>query len=95
MTINSQDIKKVAHLAKLAVDEAQTNALTDTLTNILCMVNELDSAPVQNVAPMAHPYDAPQPMRDDVVTETNQRAALQSIAPQVQLGLYIVPPVIE
>jgi len=58
-------------------------------------VEQMDSADVVDVTPMAHPLDAVQRLREDEVREVNQREKFQSIAPQVEAGLYLVPRVIE
>ena len=95
MSFSEKDIKKVADLAKIAITEAQTNHLSKDLTNILKLVEKMNSVDVENVQPLAHPFDATQPLRQDAVSETNQRDLFQSIAPNVQSGLYIVPNVLE
>ena len=95
MSLTKDDVSKIAHLARLNVADDELNKLTGDLDNILKLVAEMDSADTSNVAPLAHAYDAVQPLRDDVVTETNQRDHFQSIAPSTHMGLYIVPKVIE
>jgi len=65
------------------------------LSNILDLVEQMDSVDTDNVEPMAHPMEMVQRLREDVVTETNQREHFQQIAPQIENGLYLVPQVIE
>ncbi|KEF31575.1 MAG: Asp-tRNA(Asn)/Glu-tRNA(Gln) amidotransferase subunit GatC [Gammaproteobacteria bacterium] len=95
MTISREDIEKVAVLARIRVDEEQVSALEKDLGNILDLVDQLSAADTDSVEPMAHPLDAVQRLRADEVTETDQRAAFQAIAPATENGLYLVPRVIE
>lgn len=95
MAISREDIEKVAYLARLQLDEAQTGALEKDLTNILNLVDQLQAADTDAVQPMAHPLDAVQRLRPDAVTESDQRAAFQAVAPATENGLYLVPRVIE
>lgn len=95
MNLTADDIKKIAHLARLAVSDADILSLNKDLSNILKLVAEMNQADTQHVEPMAHPYDAKQPLRDDVVTEQDQHLLFQKIAPEIDNDLYIVPQVIE
>lgn len=95
MSLTIEDVQKVATLARLNVAQEQLPNITQDLDNILQLVAKMDSATTQGVEPMAHPMAAEQPLRDDVVTETNQRELMQAQAPAVKSGLYIVPPVID
>ena len=95
MTISRKDIEKVAVLARIQVDEEQVSALEKDLGNILELVDQLSAADTDSVEPLAHPLDAVQKLRADEVTETDQRAAFQAIAPATENGLYLVPRVIE
>jgi aspartyl-tRNA(Asn)/glutamyl-tRNA(Gln) amidotransferase subunit C len=95
VSISREDIEKVAVLARIKVDDKQVAALESDLGNILDLVDQLGAADTSDVAPMAHPLDAVQRLRADEVTETDQRAAFQAIAPATEDGLYLVPKVIE
>ncbi len=95
MALDRSDVEKIAHLARLAVSEEEIQAYTRSLSDILKFVEQMDSADVADVIPMAHPLDAIQRLREDDVHEVNQREKFQSIAPQVEAGLYLVPRVIE
>ena len=95
MTISRKDIEKVAVLARIQVDDEQVSALEKDLGNILDLVDQLSAADTESVEPLAHPLDAVQRLRPDEVTETDQRAAFQAIAPATENGLYLVPRVIE
>lgn len=95
MSLLPQDIKKIAHLARLAVSDDEMNTFSQDLSRILDLVEEMRKADTQNVPPLTHPLDQAQPMRDDTVTETDQHALFQRMAPQTMAGLYIVPQVID
>lgn len=93
--MDKKTVVQIAHLARLDINENDIPEYVTNLTNILALVDQMNSADTENVAPMAHPTDAVQRLREDIVTETNQREHFQAIAPQVEDGLYLVPQVIE
>lgn len=95
MDLNKSDVEKIAHLARLEINEADIPLYANNLTNILSFVEQMSAVDTTGVEPMAHPLAASQRLRPDTVTETNQRELFQSIAPQVEAGLYLVPKVIE
>jgi aspartyl-tRNA(Asn)/glutamyl-tRNA(Gln) amidotransferase subunit C len=95
MSLDRSDVEKIAHLARMALDESQIAAYAKDLSNILGLVEELESANTDGVEPMAHPLHMAQRLRADVVTETDHREENQSIAPSVEAGLFLVPRVIE
>ncbi|WP_438952174.1 Asp-tRNA(Asn)/Glu-tRNA(Gln) amidotransferase subunit GatC [Porticoccus sp.] len=95
MTIERADIEKLAELARIELNEATITETTRSIADVLALVDQLQAADTEGVTPMAHPTDAVQRLRPDVVTETNQREAFQAIAPAVEGGLYLVPKVID
>ncbi|MCW7554116.1 Asp-tRNA(Asn)/Glu-tRNA(Gln) amidotransferase subunit GatC [Endozoicomonas gorgoniicola] len=95
MAIDASEIQKVAHLARLSIDDSQVEATAGTISKILDLVDQMQSVNTDNVEPMAHPLDATQRLREDVVTEPDNREKLQSCAPSVEDGLFLVPRVIE
>ena len=95
MSLTADDVKKISHLARLAIDEADIEPYANNLSNILGLVEQMDAADVADIEPMANPQDAMQRLRDDVVTEVNQREKFQAIAPNTEAGLYLVPKVLE
>ncbi|BFM10776.1 Asp-tRNA(Asn)/Glu-tRNA(Gln) amidotransferase subunit GatC [Simiduia litorea] len=95
MAVDRSDIEKLGELARLEISEATIDEVTNRLANVLALVDQLQAADTDKVAPMAHPMDANQRLRADVVTETNQRDAFQAIAPATEDGLYLVPKVID
>ena len=95
MSLTASDVKKISHLARLAIDEADIEKYTNDLSNILDTFADMNAANVGGVAPMANPQDSTQRLRDDVVTEVNARDKFQAIAPNTEKGLYLVPKVLE
>ena len=95
MSLDSSEVKKIAHLARLAIDESDIPQYAHNLSNILQLVEQMNAVATEQVSPMAHPLDENQRLRDDAVTETNQREHFQAVAPQTENGLYLVPKVIE
>ncbi len=95
MPLTPDEVRNIAHLARLAISERDIPRYADNLSRILDFVAQLDKADTTSVAPMAHPLDMSQRLRDDVVTETNQRKLFQKNAPLTEAGLYLVPKVIE
>ena len=95
MSLNSADIKRIAHLARIEVNDAEADATLTKLTGILELIEQMQAVDTTGIAPMSHSQDVTQRLRDDVVTETNHREFYQSIAPAVEEGLYLVPKVIE
>lgn len=82
-------------LARLHVADEEIADTVDKLSRIVDFVDQLAKAPTDDVVPMAHPLNAAQRLRADVVTETDERERIQSNAPAVKDGLYLVPRVIE
>ena len=95
MSIDEGELARIAELARLHIDGSELPALTRRLDDILGMVETLQRADTEGVAPLSNPLDAHQPLRADVVTEGDRRDEFQSIAPAVENGLYLVPKVIE
>jgi aspartyl-tRNA(Asn)/glutamyl-tRNA(Gln) amidotransferase subunit C len=95
MSVTSSDIAKLARLARIQISETAANEAAQSISDVLALVDQLQAVNTDGVTPMAHPMDAVQRLRPDVITETNQRELFQSIAPATQEGLYLVPQVIE
>ncbi|MCG9124799.1 Asp-tRNA(Asn)/Glu-tRNA(Gln) amidotransferase subunit GatC [Laribacter hongkongensis] len=95
MALSSDDVVKIARLARLRVSEAERGAVQGQLNGIFDLIEAMRAVDTAGVEPMAHPQDAPLRLRADAVTETDRRSAYQAVAPQVENGLYLVPKVIE
>ena len=95
MSLGPDEVKKIAHLARLEVSQDDIPEYARNLSDILSFVEQLGQADTDAVEPMAHPVHAVQRLRPDEVTETNQRDKYQALAPQAENGLFLVPKVIE
>lgn len=95
MALERKDVENIAHLARLAISEADIPEYARNLSDILTLVEQMGAVDTTGVPPMAHPLDAVQRLREDEVTEHDQRDRFQAIAPAVEAGLYLVPKVIE
>jgi aspartyl-tRNA(Asn)/glutamyl-tRNA(Gln) amidotransferase subunit C len=94
MTLERSQVEQIGHLARLAIDEIDIPRYADELSRILGFVEHMNEVDTSGVEPMAHPLDACQRLRSDVVTEVDQREKFQHIAPCTEAGLYLVPKVI-
>ncbi|MGB2375649.1 MAG: Asp-tRNA(Asn)/Glu-tRNA(Gln) amidotransferase subunit GatC [Porticoccaceae bacterium] len=95
MSIERQEIEKLATLARIAIDDSTINEVSERLSSVLALVDQLQAADTTGVSAMSHPMQAVQRLREDEVTELNQREALQTVAPDTENGLFLVPKVIE
>lgn len=95
MSLTLDDVRRIAHLARIDIDDTQAQATLAQLTDIFTMIERMQQVDTTGVAPMAHPLASEQRLRDDVVTETNARDANLQNAPAQADGLFLVPRVIE
>ncbi len=95
MSISKDEVKKIAHLARISLSDDDVPYYTNHLSNILDFIEQMNAIDTKDITPMAHPLDMVARLRPDVVSETNQRQLFQTVAPQVESGLYLVPKVIE
>lgn len=95
MSLSAEDVKKIAHLARLGIEQEQIEHYAKDLSKVLDLMTQMGELNTDNIEPMAHPLDQTQRLRPDLISETNQREHFQSIAPQTEAGLYLVPKVIE
>ncbi|HEV7804133.1 MAG TPA: Asp-tRNA(Asn)/Glu-tRNA(Gln) amidotransferase subunit GatC [Burkholderiales bacterium] len=95
MALTRDDVMRAARLARIAIDETEADEVLDQLGRIFGMIEEMQAVDVTGVEPMAHAQDVTLRLREDVVTEADQHALFQSIAPKVENELYLVPKVIE
>ncbi|MBI3146562.1 MAG: Asp-tRNA(Asn)/Glu-tRNA(Gln) amidotransferase subunit GatC [Pseudogulbenkiania sp.] len=95
MSLTHQDVARIAKLARIAVTDAEIEAVGAQLNNIFGLIAQMQAVDTDGIEPMAHPQDVSLRLRDDVVTESDRREAFQAIAPQVENGLFLVPKVIE
>lgn len=95
MAIEQDEIEKIAELARIRISDQEIGQVTQRITEILQMVDQLQAVDTGGVEPMANPLDATQRLRPDEVTQGNRRDNFQAIAPAIENGLYLVPKVIE
>jgi len=95
MSLTLNDVKRIAHLARIEVQDSEAEACLGQLSGILGLIEEMQSVNTDGIEPMSHSQDVSQRLREDAVTEADQRALFQSVAPAVENGLYLVPKVIE
>ena len=95
MALTLDDVHRIAHLARIEIDEVAAREVHGKLQAIFAMINTLQAVDTTGIVPMSHAQDVMLPLRDDVVTASDQRALFQSVAPAVQDGLYLVPRVVE
>jgi aspartyl-tRNA(Asn)/glutamyl-tRNA(Gln) amidotransferase subunit C len=96
MAIELKDIGNIAHLARLHLQQEEEQEALKSITGILALIDQMQTVDTANVEPLAHANDAArQRLREDVVTEQDQRELLLKLAPSADKGLFLVPKVIE
>lgn len=95
MSLSRTDVERIAHLARLEVTDQEAQVFADSLSRILALIEQMKAVDTTGVTPMAHPQEAALRLREDDVTETDERGKFQQIAPAAEAGLYLVPKVID
>ena len=95
MSINKEEIKKIAHLARINVSQEELEQVQKKLVGILALIEKMQEVNTDSIAPMSHALDINQPLREDKVTEKDIRDKSLSLAPHSEQSLFIVPQVIE
>ena len=95
MSLNLEEVSRIARLAHIELSSQEAAATRDQLNGILGFIEQLQAVDTKGIEPMAHAVDVVQRLRTDAVTEANRRDAYQSVAPETEAGLYLVPKVIE
>ncbi|MDP7554181.1 MAG: Asp-tRNA(Asn)/Glu-tRNA(Gln) amidotransferase subunit GatC [Candidatus Thioglobus sp.] len=95
MSLDKKQVKEIAQLARLKIDDSEVQQTTAELNNILNLMAELNEIDTEHVEPMAHPLDMSQRLREDVVSETDLSEEFQAIAPKTGKQHFLVPTVIE
>lgn len=95
MSLNTDQVERIARLARIEISPAEAAQTGERLNAILGLIEQLQAVDTAGIEPMAHAVAGAQRLREDAVTETDRRAAYQAIAPEVEAGLYLVPKVIE
>lgn len=95
MALTHQDVLHIARLARLRVSAVEAETAQTQLNSIFGLIEQMQAIDTQGIEPMSHALDVAQRLREDKVTESDQRNKFQTIAPAVENGLYLVPKVIE
>ena len=95
MSINKEEIKKIAHLARINVSQDEVNQVEKKLDGIMTLIEKMQEINTESIEPMSHALDIDQPLREDKVTEKDSRNKSLSLAPHADNNLFIVPQVIE
>jgi aspartyl-tRNA(Asn)/glutamyl-tRNA(Gln) amidotransferase subunit C len=95
MSIKSENIKQVAHLARLHFNDQELPKFTEQFNQVISLIDQINQVDTSKVEPMSSPLAITQRLREDVVTEKDQREKMQQNAPQTEAGLYLVPTIIE
>jgi aspartyl-tRNA(Asn)/glutamyl-tRNA(Gln) amidotransferase subunit C len=95
MSLDNKQVKEIAYLARLSVDDSQLEQSTEELNNILNLMEELGEIETGDIEPMAHPLHMSQRLREDEVSEGDLSKEFQEIAPKTGKSHFLVPTVIE
>lgn len=95
MSLSLDDVQRIARLARLEISSSEAEATQAKLNGIFDLIAQMQAVNTTGVAPMSHPQDVVQRLREDAVTESDRREAFQAVAPEAEAGLYLVPKVIE
>ena len=95
MNLDHATVRHIARLARLALPDGDLDAVRAELARVLDLFDDLQTANVDGLNPLAHPLDQVVTLRDDVVTEGDRSAELLALAAESQGGFYVVPKVIE
>ncbi|OQW38539.1 MAG: asparaginyl/glutamyl-tRNA amidotransferase subunit C [Proteobacteria bacterium SG_bin4] len=95
MTLSVNDVKQIAELAYIEINDQEAKETLGQLSGIFNLIESMQAVDTETVEPMSHAQNVFQRLREDEITETDQHQLYQSIAPQVEADLYLVPQVIE
>jgi len=95
MSLSIEAVERIAKLARLELGAGEAQATQEKLNGIFGLIERMQAVDTTGVEPLYHPQDVAQRLREDRVSESDRREAFQSVAPQAEAGLYLVPKVIE
>ena len=95
MSINKEEISKIAHLARIKVSQTEADEVEKKLDGILALIEKMQEVNTESIEPMSHALDITQPLREYEVTEKDIRDKSLPLAPHTENSLFIVPQVIE
>jgi aspartyl-tRNA(Asn)/glutamyl-tRNA(Gln) amidotransferase subunit C len=93
--VDEKTVRHMANLAKLGLTEAEIPIFQQKFSDVMAVVSKVTTVNTDGITPMQHPLDAPAPLREDIVTEHNERSVLLQSAPNAESGFFKVPKVIE
>ena len=95
MSLDLEQIRRIARLARIAVSDAEAVATADKLNGLLGLIEVMQAVDTAGIEPMSHAMDLVQRLREDKAVEPDRRDAFQAQAPAVEAGLYLVPRVVD
>jgi aspartyl-tRNA(Asn)/glutamyl-tRNA(Gln) amidotransferase subunit C len=95
MPLTPVEVRAIAELARIGISDAEARTIQGELNKIFELIGAMQKVDTEGIAPMTHAQGAALRLREDKVTEGDQRERFQAVAPQVERGLYLVPKVIE
>ena len=95
MPLSLDEVRRIAELARIGISEAEVQAVQVQLNDIFELIGRMQKIDTDGIEPMSHAQGSALRLREDKVTETDRRELFQSLAPQKDAGLYLVPKVIE
>ncbi|TMH04642.1 MAG: Asp-tRNA(Asn)/Glu-tRNA(Gln) amidotransferase subunit GatC [Betaproteobacteria bacterium] len=95
MSLSIEDVKRVAHLARIDITDAEAADVRTKLGGLFRLIEQMRAVDTTGIVPMSHAQDVALPLREDRVVEEDKRELYQKNAPAVAAGLYLVPKVIE
>jgi aspartyl-tRNA(Asn)/glutamyl-tRNA(Gln) amidotransferase subunit C len=95
MPLTPEEVRRIAELARIGISDAEAQAVQAELNQIFELIGRMQKVDTEGIEPMTHAQGLALRLREDAVTESDQRELFQSIAPQKEAGLYLVPKVIE
>jgi len=95
MPLSTDEVRRIAELARIGVSDAEARTVQAQLNDIFELIGRMQKVDTEGIEPMTHAQGPALRLREDEVTERDQREPFQSVAPQVEAGLYLVPKVIE
>ena len=95
MSLTPEEVRRIAELARIGISDAEARTIQAELNKIFELIGAMQKVDTEGIAPMTHAQGTALRLREDKVTEPDQRERFQAVAPQVERGLYLVPKVIE
>jgi len=95
MSLSLEEVQRIAELARIGISDAEARGVQVQLNEIFELIGKMQRISTEGIEPMTHAQASALRLREDVVTEPDERERFQTLAPQKERGLYLVPKVIE